>query len=58
VEVAGEILEQVGRSKPAVHAPVDIGERVQVVQQGTVDVASIFDDKQAISGATGGQRDR
>jgi hypothetical protein len=45
VDVAGQILEQVGRSKPAVHTPVDIGECVQVVQQGTVDVASMFDDK-------------
>jgi AAA domain len=48
LEVAAEVLEQAGRSKPAVHPPVDIGERIQVVQQGTVDAASILEVKQAI----------
>jgi hypothetical protein len=50
LEVATEILEQADRSEPTVHAPVEIGERVQVVQQGTIDVASILDE-QAIVGA-------
>lgn len=57
LEVATEILEQADRSEPAVHAPVKIGERVQVVQQGTVDVASILDE-QAIVGAGVRQLDR
>ena len=48
LEVAAEVLEQAGRSKPAVHPPVGIGERIQVVQQGTVDAASILEVKQAI----------
>jgi hypothetical protein len=57
LEVATEILEQADRSEPTVHAPVKIGEQVQVVQQGTIDVASILDE-QAIVGADVRQPDR
>jgi hypothetical protein len=57
LEVATEILEQADRSEPTVHAPVEIGERVQVVQQGTIDIASILHE-QAIVGAGARQPDR
>jgi hypothetical protein len=56
LEVATEILEQADRSEPTVHAPVEIGERVHVVQQGTIDVASVPDD--GIVGAEARQPDR